>query len=493
MLLRYARTFTGFERDARLFLLATVVSAAAISLWWVDFNLYLRALGLSTALIGLVATVGSAAGLVTAFPASLLSDRVGRRLVMLLGGGLALVAFLTLLLTSQLAALFFAAACFSAGTGAVTVVSSPFMTEHSSPDRRNELFSAQFAIGSGMNVVGALVGGLVAAAVAQWAGFDAQGPEAYRVLILMMAILGALSLLALARLGDDRPRRGGAASAPIAAASAGRAAPSAPPGGDAEARDAPTLELSPEPEQPLVEYVPPSRRQPAAGEHRQAGGGRRLAGDDGRRAGRSGRSFPIRDRAGFVRLVLPGFLISLGAGQVIPFLNIYIERKFGLQLAGLNILFAISNLGTMFAVLLQPALARRMGKIGSVVFVQGVSIPFLLVLGFSPAFWTVAVALTVRNALMNAGNPIFNAFAMERVSAGERATLSATMSVLWSLGWVIAGPWYSFLQARLGFDAGYAVNFITVITLYSVATLLYWVWFGRAERAKIRGAAPALP
>ena len=50
------------------------------------------------------------------------------------------------------------------------------------------------------------------------------------------------------------------------------------------------------------------------------------------------------------------------------------------------------------------------------VIVQGASIPFLVVLGFSPVLWTVILAMAVRNSLMNAGNPIFSAFAMERVS-----------------------------------------------------------------------------
>jgi len=189
----------------------------------------------------------------------------------------------------------------------------------------------------------------------------------------------------------------------------------------------------------------------------------------------------VRDRTVFARLLLPGFLISLGAGQVIPFLNLYVQRKFGLDLAALNGVFAITSLGTIVAVLLQPGLARRLGRIGSVVAVQGASIPFLVVLGFSPVLWTVILAMAVRNSLMNAGNPIFNAFAMDRVSAAERATLSAAMSLLWSLGWVLAGPWYSVLQATLGFEGGYTVNFITIIVLYSVATAMYWIWFRDTE------------
>ena len=195
----------------------------------------------------------------------------------------------------------------------------------------------------------------------------------------------------------------------------------------------------------------------------------------------------------FWRLLIPGFLIALGAGQVIPYLNVFIEGKFGLDLTALNVIFAITSLGTVVAILAQPALARRFGKVGSVVLVQGVSIPFLIVLGFSPVLWTVVAAMAVRNSLMNAGNPIASAFAMEQLRPAERATYAATASLLWSLGWSIAGPWYSLLQATLGFEAGYTVNFLTIIVLYSVGTGLYWHWFHAVEAKRIpeREHAPA--
>jgi hypothetical protein len=51
------------------------------------------------------------------------------------------------------------------------------------------------------------------------------------------------------------------------------------------------------------------------------------------------------------------------------------------------------------------------------------------------------------------------------------------MSLEWSLGWVIAGAYYSVVHGLLGFEAGYAVNFATIIVLYSIATFLYWHWF----------------
>jgi MFS family permease len=433
----YAASFTGFERDARRYLLVTVFAGAALSLYWIDFNLYLSSLGIPRPTIGLIATGGSLAGALVAFPASALSNRVGRRLVIIGALGVMALAMTGLLLVTVVPLIALLAALFSAGQQCVFVLQNPFLTEHSRPQHRSELFSLQFALMSFTNVIAALVGGVVAGAVADAAGLDRGGPGAYRLLLAAMVVLLLCAVALAVTLREDRPGRRrrrqqpGAERAPAAAASVDRA-------------------------------------------------------DSGRV-----RETPARRRGTDVRLVLPGFLIAVGAGQVIPFLNLFVQRKFGLELASLNAVFALTSFGTMAAILLQPALARRLGRVGSVVAVQGASIPFLVVLGFSPVLWTVVLAMAVRNSLMNAGNPILNAFAMDQVAPEERARLAATMAALWSVGWVIGGPYYSLLQGTLGFEAGYAVNFVTIIALYSTATSLYWLWFRDAEPRPGREAAVA--
>ena len=443
---RYARSFTGFERDARIFLLVTLVYGVTLSLWWVDFNLYLASLHFDAAFIGLVATAGSAAGAVVAFPASLLSDRIGRRLVLVFGTGTSAVGILGLLLVGSSPAVAVCAALIGAASQTFFVVQSPFMTEHSHAEHRNELFSLQFAISSGVNVVAALVGGAIAAMAARLGGFSSGDPAAYRVLLVLMLAAALVATAVLLALHDDRPR--------------------------ARRRDWQTLEGRP---------GTPWSGEPLAARP-----------DLPRRNGALRIGLPrISDPGMFVRLILPGFLISLGAGQVIPFLNLFVQGKFGLDLASLNAVFALTSLGTTLAILFQPALARRVGKIGSVVLVQAASIPFLAVLGFSPILWTVIGAMAIRNSLMNAGNPLFNAFAMERLQPRERATYAAAASLAWSLGWVIAGPWYSLLQATLGFTAGYAINFVTIIILYSLGTFLVWWWFHDAEAGPVGTRAAA--
>jgi MFS family permease len=429
------RAIGHFNRDARLILVTSLVSGAALSLWWIDFNLYLVALGYSTATVGLVSTVGSLAGALIAFPASAASDRVGRRLVF--GAGLAagIVAVVALLASPALPVVILAAALWSMGFQAFGVVTAPFLTEHSEPEHRNELFAVQFAVQNVTNIVAAVLGGLVATSIVAALGLSGDGVAVYRVILVLMLVMLVLGLLTVAWLTDDRPSR-----------------------------------TSP----PRLRSLGEPAAFPA----------------DPRRS-RMGLGITVRDPGLFAKLLAPGLLISIGAGQVIPFLNLFVQGKFGLDLAQLNAVFAITSLGTVVAILLQPRLARRFGQITSVVIVQGASIPFLVVLGFSPVIWTVIAAMAVRNSLMNAGNPIFNAFAMEQVTPGERATLAAAMSVLWQVGWVIGGTWYALLQASLGFEAGYAVAFLTIITLYTIATSLYWIWFRGTDRKVLAARAAA--
>jgi MFS family permease len=421
--------YRGFQPDARRFLLVTLVGGAATSLWWIDFNLYLRALGFDAPGIGIVATVSSTAAALAAFPASSLSDRVGRRVTMIAGATLGLVAVAGLIAFSDPAWVLVLAAAYSMGNQAVQVVAVPYMSEHSLPEHRSELFALQYATVTATNIVAAALGGIVANGVASTLGLPPGGPDTYRIILAFMVVLFAASLAMMVRLRDDRPSR----TRPGALLDAG---------------------------------------EPARFPTRRTHGVRRI-----------GLGLVVRDRRTFVRLLLPGFLISLGAGQVIPFLNLFIQTRFGLDLAALNGVFALTSIGTMLAILYQPTLARRFGRVQSVIIVQAASIPFLVVLGFSPVLWSVIVAMAVRNSLMNAGNPIANAFAMDRVSPPERATLAAAMSLEWSVGWVIAGAYYTTVQRLFGFDLGYTVDFITIIVLYTVATVLYWRWFRDAEPA----------
>jgi MFS family permease len=417
----YSRSILAFSRDARLFLLITILFGSAMSLYWTDFNLYVESTGRGGSTLGWLLAVSQLAGVAVAFPASGLSDRIGRRSVMVLGAALVTLALFAFL-PGNLPLLFVGVAAMGAGTQIVGVVQVPFIAEHTLPEQRNEYFSVWQAIQFTTGFLATLVGGAAAQALAPHLGLTGSSAP-YLLLLAGVAVLSVIALGSLFLLANDRPVLGHA----------------------------------------LTE----------------------------RRRGRFG--LVIHEPKLFFKLLLPGFLTALGAGQLIPFLNVFIEQKFHLDLAQTNAFFAIASLGTALAILAQPLVARKFGRIGSIVLVQGASIPFLVVLGFSPVLWTVIVALAVRNSLMNAGSPIFDAFAMDRISPAERATLAAGMAMLWSLGWTIAPVYYGILQAQLGFTNGYAVDFITIIVLYTTATSLLWIWFRRDDAVMDAAAAQGEP
>jgi MFS family permease len=410
-LLKYLVSFTGFGRNARLFLVTTIIYAASFSLFMADFNLYLESVGVRPDTIGVMMAVSQLTGVVVAFPFGALSNRIGRRAVM--AGGMGLVALaLVAALPGNVALIFLSMVAVGAGSQAVAVVQIPYIAEQTEPEQRNEYFAVWSAVSNATYLGAILVGGLVAAGLAPVLGMSG-GAGPYRVLLVGTTVLALLALASTAMLSSDRP----------------------------VAREASAAK----------------------------GAGARFG-------------IVVSDWGLFVRLLLPGFITSIGAGQLILFLNIFIQEKFNLELPAINAIQAIGSLGTTLAILAQPFLARRFGRISSIVLVQSASIPFLLVLGFSPYLATVVVAYAVRNSLMNAGSPLFDAFAMERVPVEERATISAAMTLLWSLGWTIGPLYYSALQQNLGFSGGYAMDFITIIVLYTIATAMLWIWFHKDDK-----------
>ena len=96
-----------------------------------------------------------------------------------------------------------------------------------------------------------------------------------------------------------------------------------------------------------------------------------------------------------------------------------------------------------------------------------------------PVLGVAAVAMWIRAALMNMGNPLYNAFAMEQVHERERATVSGLMGMSWTLGWTI-GPFISgAMQANP--EIGFRPIFVITCSFYVVAALLEKRFFQRLD------------
>lgn len=187
------------------------------------------------------------------------------------------------------------------------------------------------------------------------------------------------------------------------------------------------------------------------------------------------------------KLILPMLLTSIGAGLVMPFMNVFFRVVHNQPDPVIGTLFAWGSLAMGIGLLVAPPLAERTGKIQLVVITQALSIPFLILLGFSPIFWVGAATYYIRLALMNMSSPVYQTFVMEHVEPSARATVASLTSMAWNFGWAFSPTISGWLQVRYGFGP----PFIGTIVLYTISVIMYWAFFWRGQDTHVTATAPA--
>jgi MFS family permease len=177
------------------------------------------------------------------------------------------------------------------------------------------------------------------------------------------------------------------------------------------------------------------------------------------------------------KLIVPLLITSIGAGLIMPFMNVFFRTVHLQPDPAIGTMFAWGSLAMGIGLLLAPPLAERFGKIQVVVVTQALSVPFLILLGFSPWFWLSALSYYIRLALMNMSNPVYQTFVMESVDPEARATVASLTNMAWNFGWAFSPTISGYLQVNFGF----APAFIGTITMYIIAIALYWVFFWRQK------------
>lgn len=178
---------------------------------------------------------------------------------------------------------------------------------------------------------------------------------------------------------------------------------------------------------------------------------------------------------------------SLGAGMLMPFLNVFYRLRFDLSDPALGALFAASSLLTGIAAILAPLAASRLGKVRAMVLTQALSIPFLLAMGFVPMAGVSATSYLVRTALMNMSSPLLPAYIMGIVP-GELRPLAASLVMLaWNAGWGIS----SWISGHIQVAAGFSPLFLITAGFYVTSIVLTYTFFRRMAETTDAQAAPS--
>jgi MFS family permease len=176
-----------------------------------------------------------------------------------------------------------------------------------------------------------------------------------------------------------------------------------------------------------------------------------------------------------VPIALNAALIGMGAGLVIPFMNLYFKDRFGCASGQIGVFFSVAQVFTAAAALLGPALARRFGKLRTAIISELLSLPFLVTLGAERALPIAVGAFWMRATLMQAATPLLQTFVMEALPPALRAKATSTINLVWNVGWAISAVTAGAVIERFG----YAMPFYLTAGLYFIAATTFWLAFRR--------------
>ncbi len=188
--------------------------------------------------------------------------------------------------------------------------------------------------------------------------------------------------------------------------------------------------------------------------------------------------FKIKNPLLLFKITLPAFIVGMGAGMIIPFMNLYFKDRIKLEINQIGIIFSITQLFMFLGILLGPPLAKKFGKIRTVVITQFLSIPFMLILAFFNQYFLVALAFFMRAAFMNMAQPLTTAFAMELVPKNEQEITNSTLMVAWTFSLAISTA----IGGKLIATSGFTIPLIIASGLYVLSSMFYFLFFFKTEK-----------
>lgn len=415
-MLYWKEKIDSYNRNIKLFMLANILIQIGIGVFAVMYNLYIKELGMPETINGKVISMSSLATAITLVPAGFLSDRYGRKWLIFLG---TLLTSLTLFFRSIAVIetpIIYAAFLTGIFMAFVQVAGVPFLAENSSPSERVHLFSIHFALMTVANVIGSLLGGVIADVLQLLPQFGAV--EALRWALLIGSLIFFSALLPLFKLENRKVN--------------------------------------------ISELTNVSKVDGASKEVEQ--------------------DFK-KNMILIFHFTFASILIGFGSGLVVPYLNLYFANRFNASNSYVGLILSLGSAMTAVAMLIGPKLVQRIGKVKALITFQLVSIPFLLLTAYTTSLFLASFGFLLRQALMNAGNPIQSAIAMEIVSDKYKGLANSMNQMAFNLGWAAMGSVAAGLIVNYGTYWGYAIAFTITAGLYILSSTYYFIVFGKRKLA----------
>lgn len=371
----------------------------------VDFTLYLKARGWSATEVGLLLMAGGLAGAALSLLVGVVSDRVGRRVFLLVYECGLIVGTALILFVPTAWILVLTAALFGFGRGA-NGASGPFapaeqawLAQSIPGERRGNVFSFNAGLQFWGMGIGSLLAGILPTAIPSLHGW-----EAYSPIFALNLVMAVINLIQIGSLKETKPAAPAAGNRPRV--SSAKAAP-----GEVDQRENRAMTL----------------------------------------------------------LVVVNMINSLGIGIVMPLLPYWFNLRYGVGPSAIGPIYALTFFLTGISSLFIGRLSEQVGLIRSIVLPRIVGVALLIAIPFMPSFAFAALLYVVRSILNRGSVGARQAFSMSLVRDHRRGLASSLNAVSWSVpaalgpalgGWIIGiGSLVWPFLAAAGLQLAYAILF----------------------------------
>jgi MFS family permease len=182
----------------------------------------------------------------------------------------------------------------------------------------------------------------------------------------------------------------------------------------------------------------------------------------------------IRNRMFIGKYALAWTLSGLAAGLFVQFFNVFYRLAFSLDEATIGIIFALNTLVTIGANFASPAIVERFGILGTIIWFQVASLPFLALLAWSPTLTLAILSQMGRGLFIYIAFPVMDVFYMENLEKEERATAMGVINAGDALSRAVGlniGGW--FLAIGL-----LRAHFALALIFYIISVVLFYYFFG---------------
>ncbi|MCC3355789.1 MFS transporter [Bacillus sp. REN16] len=197
--------YKSYNQNIKLFILTTIFTQLGMGMFTIMYNFYVRELGYSEQTNGTIIAMTALASAIILVPAGLMSDKFGRKKVMILGLAVSTIAFFARSILDAEQLLVATAFLTGLSTAFIQVSGVPWLAENSTAKQRVHLFSFHSAIMMVAQVVGNIAGGALSDAFQII--FHLSGLWSVRITLLIATIIYVAGILPIFKMNELRRKQ----------------------------------------------------------------------------------------------------------------------------------------------------------------------------------------------------------------------------------------------------------------------------------------------